>query len=268
MTPIIWNGAVIGASCVFRDITKEIEVDRAKSEFVSFASHQLRTPLHIVGLSSSLLQEDGGLFAPNNQAEAKSYIRDIQEATQQMNNIINNLLNVSRIESQMLHPVFETVAIEMMIARNLKEMAPQIKKKRLTVKTRFPQQTSQCDTDPHILQIVLQNLISNAIKYTPERGTIDIAVTQEKTHVVLVISDTGYGIPEDEQGNIFKKLYRASNARQSGVEGSGLGLYIVKAMIDKLDGDISFVSKEDQGTTFIVRIPVNKKPDIFSFRPV
>lgn len=261
-TPIVWDGTIIGASEVFRDVTKEIEVDKAKSEFISFASHQLRVPLSIVGLSSDLLRGEGKLFKPHSQEEMESYIRDIQEATAQMNDIINNLLNVSRIESQSLRPVFESVTIENLIAHNLKIMAPQIKKKEIAVTTRFPQHPTQCTTDPRLSQIIIQNLLSNAVKYTPEHGTIDIAVTQGGTYLTLVISDTGCGIPESEQKNIFKKLFRATNARKSGTDGSGLGLYIVKAMLDRLGGDISLASKENEGTTFVMRIPVNFEPSV------
>lgn len=258
-TPITLDGVIIGAIELFRDATRETEVDQAKTEFISFASHQLRTPLSVLGLSSELLRGQGELFGQYREEEVDSYVRDIQEATQQMNDIINDLLNVSRIESQSLRPAFASVRVVDLISQNLKALGPKIRRKQLKLTTRFPAQPSACITDPRLLSIIIQNLLSNAIKYTPAEGAIEVSVVQEKTHFVIVISDSGYGIPESEQANIFKKLFRASNARQIENEGSGLGLYIVKAMVEGLGGDISFVSKEGEGSTFIVRLPIGER---------
>ena len=110
--------------------------------------------------------------------------------------------------------------------------------------------------DSGLMSIIVQNLVSNAIKYTPEGGNVYLSIQQVDNNYVLKVKDTGYGIPIEQQSQIFTKLFRADNIKTKHTEGTGLGLYIVKSILDTVGGKISFKSKEEEGTEFIVEIPI------------
>jgi signal transduction histidine kinase len=110
--------------------------------------------------------------------------------------------------------------------------------------------------DPKLIRIIFQNLISNAVKYTPSRGKVEVTVKNIGDNLEIVVSDTGYGIPANQQDKVFTKLFRADNIQAMDTEGTGLGLYIIKSVLDESGGKISFVSKENKGTTFTVVLPM------------
>lgn len=122
-----------------------------------------------------------------------------------------------------------------------------------------PGDALKISVDPKLMRIIIQNLVSNAVKYTPEGGTITVGLKynkkDEKNTYVITVSDSGYGIPKNQQSNIFEKLFRADNVRAMDAEGTGLGLYIIKAILDEAGGKISFKSTENKGTTFTVVLP-------------
>ena len=111
------------------------------------------------------------------------------------------------------------------------------------------------EQDPKLLSTIVQNLLSNAIKYTPEKGKVIITASGTTRHLQIEVSDTGLGIPDDQQEHVFEKLFRASNVRKKDTVGTGLGLYVVKTIVDSLGGTIRFTSEEGLGTTFMVRLP-------------
>ncbi|MBL7141862.1 PAS domain-containing protein [Patescibacteria group bacterium] len=244
---------VIGCVIAFRDITREREIDRAKSEFVSLASHQLRTPLSSVSwYAEMLLDEDVGKI----NKDQEKYLQSLYEANLRMVELVNALLNVSRIE-------LGTFAIEpeptnfIKIADSvLKELAPQIKEKKLKIKKNYALDLPIINADPKLLRIILQNLFSNSVKYTPEKGQVTIEITKQESDALIKVSDTGYGIPKAQQSKIFTKLFRADNVVVKDTDGTGLGLYIVKAVAEQSGGKIWFESKENKGTTFYVTIPL------------
>ncbi len=244
---------VIGCVIAFRDITREREIDRAKSEFVSLASHQLRTPLSTVSwYAEMLLDEDVGKI----NKDQEKYLQSLYEANLRMVELVNALLNVSRIE-------LGTFAIEpeptnfIKIADSvLKELAPQIKEKKLKIKKNYALDLPIINADPKLLRIILQNLFSNSVKYTPEKGQVTIEITRQESDALIKVSDTGYGIPKAQQSKIFTKLFRADNVVVKDTDGTGLGLYIVKAVAEQSGGKIWFESKENKGTTFYVTIPL------------
>ncbi|MDH4330340.1 MAG: PAS domain-containing protein [Candidatus Moranbacteria bacterium] len=235
------------------DVTAEKEVDQAKTEFVSLASHQLRTPLAAMGWNAEmLLQGDVGDLSQ----EQKEFVEEIYKSNKVMNDLVNALLNTSRID-------LGTFAIEPKmikigeIARDvLKELESQIKERNQNI-IYNSDESIEFMADPNLIRIIFQNLLSNASKYTPEKGEIECEIKKDKDNVLIRVSDNGYGIPKKQQSKIFKKLFRAENILNKDMEGTGLGLYIVKAIVDASGGKIWFESDENKGTTFYVEMPLS-----------
>ncbi|MDD5626517.1 MAG: PAS domain S-box protein [Patescibacteria group bacterium] len=255
VTPIILDGKAIGTIEIFRDITREKEIDKVKTEFVSLASHQLRTPLSTVSwYTEMLLAGDAGKL---NKGQ-KKYLDEVYHGNQRMVELVNSLLDVSRIElgTFLIDPKPTNVV---KIAQSvINEQKLQIEQKKITFSPTFETNIPPIQADPKLLHIVMQNILSNAVKYTPEKGKIGLSLVldNKKKAVLLKISDTGYGIPKDQQDKIFNKLFRANNVREKDAEGTGLGLYIVKAIMDQSGGSIWFSSKINKGTTFYVTLPL------------
>lgn len=254
---------ISGAVIIFRDITEEKEIDQAKSEFVSMASHQLRTPLSIINWYTEMLLSG---YAGDIQSRQKEFLEEIYRASQRMVELIDALLNVSRIElgTFIVQPVrlYAPDIVESVI----NELALPIQTKHLTVEKDFSSGIPLIQADPKLLQIVLQNIIINAIRFTPEYGKICVTVSLNRDtagsreplqdgNIIISVSDTGRGIPRHQWQNIFKKLFRADNVRD--IDGTGLGLYIVKLILSHTGGLIWFESQEDKGSTFYVSIPLS-----------
>ncbi len=261
------HNTIVGAIIVFRDVAQDYELDRAKNEFVSLASHQLRTPLSAINWYGELLLN--GDAGPLNEVQHE-YVKEISEGSQRMVDLVNALLDVSRIEVGKLVDQPAPTSINELLESLEKELAPSIKSKNL-VYFKHVDKIPPVVADPKQLRMVIQNILSNAVKYTPDRGTITVTLRQatlaDQTAARLnasvprwlfSVKDNGYGIPKTQQANIFGKLYRADNVRKLDVEGTGLGLYIVKQVVGKLGGRVWFDSTESIGTTFYVVMPFNK----------
>ena len=247
------NGEVIGCVVVFRDVTREREVDKAKTEFVSLASHQLRTPLSSINWYTEMLMSgDAGKI----NGTQKEYLKEVYVGSKRMVDLVNALLNVSRIELGTFAIEPEPVQIPEIIESVLNELTPIISQKKIKVIKKRSKKIPTIQADPKLLRIVFQNLLSNAIKYTPEKGSVTIEAAKNKEYILCRIKDTGMGIPKSQQKDIFTKLFRADNVRATDTEGTGLGLYIVKAIVEHSKGKIWFNSKEGKGTTFNVKIPL------------
>ncbi len=259
VAPVVLNGKIIGAVEVLRDITKEKEIDKAKTEFVSLASHQLRTPLSTVSwYSEMLLAGDIGEVTP----DQKKYLEEIYHGNQRMVDLVNTLLDVSRIEMGTF--IVESKPTDMVkLAKGvIDEHKLQIFEKRIKFIYSFKKGIPLIQADPKILRMVIQNLLSNAIKYTPEGGKVEVSISLVKNNGILFkVSDTGYGIPNDQQNRIFTKLFRADNVVSEDTEGTGLGLYIAKSIVEQSGGKIWFESSENKGTIFYVTLPLKKSRD-------
>jgi PAS domain S-box-containing protein len=263
VSPFVWEDKIIGTIVVFRDVTIEKDVDKAKTEFVSLASHQLRTPLSTINwYSEMLLNEDAGKI----NKEQREYLKEVYEGNQRMVGLVNALLNVSRIElgTFSVDPKIMSIVEEAKIA--VKELAPAIEKKKIKLITKFSKDVPSIKADPKLLHIVLQNLMSNAVKYTPDNGNVELDIhmnggktkkTKPKAkEIIIIVKDSGYGIPKKQQQQIFTKLFRADNVKEKDVEGTGLGLYLVKSIVEHSGGTVTFVSVENKGTTFTVTLPI------------
>lgn len=241
---------------VITDVTKEMAIDRAKSEFVSLASHQLKTPItSIRWLSEALLRGTAGKLAESQEM----YVKNILDSSARMIGMINDLLNVSRIETGTLAVVPKDIDPRAMLQDVLAEQKMASDAKRLSVAMTSVDNLPHMAADEGLLRMIFQNLIANAIQYTPEGGSVtcDISLAEaSRPMLYAIVKDSGIGIPKEEQSRIFEKLHRASNAAAFDPNGTGLGLYLVKTIIDKVGGGITFESEVGKGTTFYVSIPL------------
>ena len=252
VSPMAVGGELIGAVEVFRDITKEQQVDKAKTEFVSLASHQLRTPLTAISWYTEMLLTDDKKGLSDTQED---YLNEVRLATERMIDLVNALLNVSRIElgTYAVEPV--ELDVKKVLQDVIRDVGVLAKDRKVSLVTDDARAPDRYLTDPNLLGMVFQNLISNALKYTPE-GTVTVRVYADDTWLNIEVEDTGYGIPDDQRDQIFTKLFRADNVKAQDTTGTGLGLYIIKAVIEEVGGSIRFESEEGKGTTFFVRLPI------------
>lgn len=239
-----------------RDITKEIEVDRSKSEFVSFASHQLKTPLTSTRwLSEALLGGSAGALSPMQ----REYVSKIEGASERMIRMVNDLLDVSRIELGTFAAGVDQCDICAIASSVTEEQRPVAAAKDVSLTLSCPPEIPTMHADSNLLRMILQNLISNGIKYTPSKGSVECELSltgAPEERVFIRVSDTGIGIPKAEQGRVFERLHRASNAQLVEADGTGLGLYIVKLIVERAGGMITFESTENKGTVFTVSLPL------------
>jgi PAS domain S-box-containing protein len=253
-----------GAIVVFRDVSSDYELDRAKNEFVSLASHQLRTPLSAINwYGEMLLNDDVGKLTE----DQREYVQEISDGNHRMVELVDALLAVSRLEVGKLPNQPEPVDIIELIESLEKELTVDIVTKKMIIIKNI-HKIPPVIADPKQLRMVLQNLLSNALKYTPEKGSVTITLRKATVddmndaklkstapHWLFSVQDTGYGIPEEARPKIFSKLYRADNVRRLDVEGTGLGLYIVQQIVAGLKGKVWFSSMESIGTTFYIVLP-------------
>ena len=256
----VTDGFLRGVVQVFRDVTAERQLDRAKSEFVSLASHQLRAPLNALNWYTELVLTD---TEHPLSAQQREYITDIRQTNKRMTDLIDAFLNVSRLEMGVFPNRPESVTLMPLIKNILEVFSEQIRSRRLTVNDTYDNGAGVVTIDPRLFSLIVQNLISNAVKYTHAGGTITIHVGGSNTQILLTVTDTGIGIPADQQSRIFQKLFRADNAQAMEPEGTGLGLYIASTIAAQAGGSVSFKSTQDAGSTFSVVLPlgVTKKTD-------
>jgi PAS domain S-box-containing protein len=253
VSPILLNGKPLGAIEVFRDITVEQEIDRMKSEFISLASHQLRTPLSAIKTYSHMLVD--GYMGEVSVAQKKS-LRTIIAASNRMNELISTLLNITRIESGSIAISPKNIQIDHLADEIIKESAMAATEKSIDLSLkRIGKGSYVAKTDSLILKEIISNLVTNAIKYTPDEGQISIEIKGRSKDIELCVRDSGWGIPKEAQDQVFSKFFRASNIVKRETTGTGLGLYLVKGLLDRLGGKIWFESEEGSGTCFYVILP-------------
>jgi PAS domain S-box-containing protein len=255
VSPIIFHKHPIGAIEVFRDLTDEIESDKLKSDFISIASHQLRTPLSAINMYTRMLQ-DG--LAGDLTSEQQPYLNIILTSVERMNALIDTLLNITRIEAGGITVQSRPVQLDSLTRDILTEFAPAAKSKDIKLITSMPSTMQPLHTDNLLIKEICANLLSNAIKYTDAGGTVRFTMTDSPQEVRWEIADTGYGIPVKDQRNIFLKFFRAQNITTKDVSGTGLGLYLIKNLAEALGGELSFESKENVGSTFYFVLPKNQ----------
>ncbi|MCA9980862.1 MAG: hypothetical protein KDD89_08515, partial [Anaerolineales bacterium] len=255
LAPVFAGGQYFGTVSIFRDRTKEVEVDRMKSDFVSTVSHELRTPLtSIKGYTDLIL-----MGATGELSEAQNrYLQVIKTNADRLQELVNDLLDISRLETgrtkldlkliEMPQIIDEVVNghLQGRIRHENKEMNTEI-----VITAGLP----LVNGDATRITQVLTNLIDNAFNYTPAGGTITVLARHEKNKVSVSIRDTGYGIDPAQQDKIFDRFYRADDARIQKVSGTGLGLPIVQSLVEMHGGELLLQSQPGQGSTFTFTLP-------------
>ncbi len=246
---------IIGAVVSFRDITKEREIDRIKSEFVSLASHQLRTPVTIIKWGAeSLLKSIGDKLKEKDKVQ----VDRIYRGSNRMIELVNDLLNVSRLESGRLAFKKEEMQLEELVDKVAEEYKPYLEKKKAKLLVTKPEKSlPKVDVDPEKIRQVVIILLDNAIKYSPEGSEIKIKIEQKDKEILYSTSDQGVGVPKKQQEKVFSRFFRADNVSQK--PGTGLGLYLAKGLVEAHGGKIWFESEEDKGTTFYFTLPCKAK---------
>ena len=250
-------GHIIGCIVVFRDATEERKAEKIKSDFVSIASHQLRTPLTgIQWVTERLLKHSTAL-----PEKDKKYVDDINLSAKRLSILVDSLLNVSRIEGGKISIKPEEIELIDFIQSYLSETVPLTIKKNLELKFNIHPEKLDIITDRAGIRNIVQSLVSNAIEYTPQDGKIEVSVedSDKKDFFLFKVKDNGIGIPKRNQATLFDKFTRGDNAQQVKTDGTGFGLYIARQTCDLLGGEIRFESIENEGTTFFVTLPKESK---------
>ena len=234
-----------------RNTIKSLEVQRMKDEFISLTSHQLRTPATIVKQYLGLLQSG---YATTKK-EADNFINIAYESNETQLEIIENILSVSKLEAGHLEIHKEPVELQRIIRKIIDGIDVNLNSKNHKLQVRLPAKPVRLKADPTKLTMAIENLISNAIKYTPEGGKISVSAARRKGAVLIRIKDNGQGIPKKEMPKLFKRFNRMESAVASNVPGTGLGLYLTKKIVELHGGTIYVESQQDVGSTFTINLP-------------
>jgi signal transduction histidine kinase len=248
------SGPVSSHMLIVSDITAERDLDQMKTEFVSFVAHELRSPLSTIYGYASLLQTDGDRFSSIERAQMTA---SITNQCKRLNRVISEMLDVSRMEAG--HPLsvnrqpMDLVALCERVLADARATLPPTT--RHTLRLQSEQPTLKLLADADRLEQIMTNLVSNAVKYSPEGGDVLVTLAEDEDNVCISVSDQGIGLTPEQMERLFQKYYRARNAQERNIQGTGLGLFLVRQLVEAHGGQITAESTAGQGTTFRVLLP-------------
>ncbi len=241
--PLFYEGFVV-------DITASKELEKSKSDFISFAAHLLRTPLAGIKWLLELCADE-----ETSREDIKLHIDDARASTEKLINLVNNLLDVSKMENQGITSEMLGADLAVLTKDSLNRLDPLIREKSLQVSVDIEHDLPPAFADPDWLQRAIHNLVLNAVQYTPGGGDIAVRIGREKDYALWQIRDSGIGIPPEAKARLFEKFFRAENAFRVETDNAGLGLYLARLVIEHSGGQLSYTSKEGQGSTFRFTVP-------------
>ncbi|NKQ39172.1 MAG: cell wall metabolism sensor histidine kinase WalK [Methanosarcinales archaeon] len=247
------EGKRAGILLILHDVTREKQVQKMKTEFVSIAAHQLRTPLSAIKWTLKMLLD--GDLGPLNKEQIE-FVNKNYISNERMISLINDLLNVTRIEEGRYLYSKQLIDFYDLIHETVNTFEEEFKKKKIKISfQKAEEKIPLIKVDVEKMQLAVHNLIDNAIRYTSSEGKIIISLKLIDQNIEFSIQDTGIGIPKNQEEKIFTKFFRGINIMKIDTEGTGLGLFITKNIIEAHDGKIWFESEENKGTTFYFTLP-------------
>lgn len=255
MAPVFSGGSeIFGQMIILHDITREKNVERMKTEFVSLAAHQLRTPLSSIKWTLKMLM-DGDIGKLTK--EQQRFIGDGYQSNERMISLVGDLLNVTEIEEGRFLKNMSYQSVEKIIEEALAILDAEIKEKKIKMVFERPiTPPPSIKVDGEKMALAIRNIIDNAIRYNFKGGKVTVSIKYDKLYLKVIVKDTGEGIPKDQQQQLFNKFFRASNAVRSDTTGTGLGLFISKNIVEAHGGDVTFQSEEGKGATFEIVLPI------------
>jgi len=250
ITAILFIIAVI----ITRSFERLAEASRMKSEFISVVSHQLRSPLSNLRWAIELLMSGRLGKIEEKQTE---YFRILKENSGRMGELVSDLLIVSRIETATLPQKRKEISLEDLIKKLISEFEPFAQASNVEIEFKSEENLPKILADPSQIRLVVENLLDNAVRYIKDRGKVKMLLSRRGQNLYFEIEDNGVGIPKEDQKYIFQKFFRSENILRYQTQGSGLGLYISKAIIERSGGKIGFKSQEGVGSTFWFTLPIH-----------
>ena len=252
-TPLVnENGDVIGIASLAQDVTERVRIEKMKRDFVSIVSHELRTPLTAIrGALGLILGGATGKATP----KMNELIQIADDNTQRLLHIINDILDIDKIESGVIEYVFDNIPVMELVDKAVTNNNSYAQQYDVTLRVTERLDGAYINADNNRLMQVLDNLVSNAIKFSPKGETVDLSVSRHGMNIRIAVSDHGPGIPKDFQDKLFDKFTQADFSDTRGASGAGLGLNIAKAVIERHKGRIEFNTEEKVGTTFFFDLP-------------
>jgi signal transduction histidine kinase len=253
LTPVVQDGEFLGTVAVWRDVTKDVELNRAKSAFVSSVAHELRIPMtSIKGYTDLMLMQAVG---PLNEKQIE-FLHTVQTNADRLTSLVNDLLDISRVETGRIRLKLETVDLNRVTKDVIAALRPRADEKSQKLENQVPEALPAVRADADRVVQILVNLVGNAIAYTPENGHICVSGHPVNGKVQLNVSDNGVGIAAEEQARIWERFYRSEHPAVSGQVGTGLGLSIVRSLVELQGGKVWVESELGVGSTFSMTLPV------------
>jgi PAS domain S-box-containing protein len=253
--PLTYDARVVSSAArevivVAHDITERVRLEEMKTDFINRASHELRTPLTTAILMAELLEDDGMT------EDKQEFLTVLKEELNRQRMLLNDLLIAGRIENKRFEVHLAPADIAPLIEEAVSSVKPQADAREITIQLEISEMPSKAYTDRQSLIQILLNLLSNAIKYSNPQTNIEVSACQREKFIEIAVRDHGMGIPAQDLPHIATRFYRAKNATQMEIQGSGIGLYIVKEILQSLGGEMKIESVESEGTTVSIFLPL------------